>query len=210
MYSHNTTENTARITYYGITGVPNYALDGTKYGVPGDAEAMASQMRTDLALKSPVKIEITTNITSDSVRATVKLIGVSTVTQTNLKLRTAIIERLVKYATPPGSNGEREFADVMRKLLPDANGITIAGVTVGQTYTYYYSYPITSPWIWQDLAVVAWLQSDATKEIVQSNISIPTCVLETKDRLAEFLAYNQTYVKQMKIFNDNPSTIIFV
>ena len=45
MYSHNTTENTARITYYGITGVPNYALDGTKYGVPGDAEAMASQMR---------------------------------------------------------------------------------------------------------------------------------------------------------------------
>jgi len=207
MYSQNTTDNTARINYYGITGVPNYALDGTKYGVPGDAEAMASQMRNRLALKSPVKIEITTNITSDSVRATVKLIGISIVTQTNLVLRTAIIERLVKYATPPGNNGEREFPDVMRKLLPDANGISIAGVTVGQTYTYYYSYPVTSPWNWQDLAVVSWLQSDATKEIIQSNISIPTCVLETKDRLAEFIAYNQTYVKQMKIFNDNPSTI---
>lgn len=207
MYSSNTTDNTARINYYGITGVPNYTLDGTNYGVPGDPEAMASQMRARLDLQSPVKIEITTNITTDSVRATVNIIGVSPVNQTNLVLRTAIIERLVKYPKPPGSNGEKVFPDVMRKLLPDANGISVAGISIGQTYTYYFSYPVTSPWNWQDLAVVAWLQSDATKEIIQANINIPSCVLETKDPLAEFLANNQTYVKQMKIFNANPDTL---
>jgi hypothetical protein len=207
MYSHNTADNSARINYYGINGVPNYTIDGKLYGVPNDQEAMESQMYERLNLKSPVKILITPNITNDSVRATIKLIGLQPVNLTNLKLRIAVTERLVVYATPPGSNGEKTFPDVMRKMLPDANGYTVTTLNPGDTITYNISTPVITPWVWNELAVVAWLQSDATKEIVQSNISLPTYISETQDKLAEFLSPGETYIKNMSIANDNSSTL---
>jgi len=122
MYSLNTIDNTARIQYYSISGVPNYLMDGTNYGVPGDPVAMVGQMQQDLVNPSPVKILVEANIDADSVHTTVSLIGLQPVSQTNLRLRTAVIERMIVYTTPPGNNGEKVFPDVMRKLLPDANG----------------------------------------------------------------------------------------
>ncbi|HSD64131.1 MAG TPA: Omp28-related outer membrane protein [Ignavibacteriaceae bacterium] len=204
MYNANPTENTARIvTYYGINGVPNYLMDGTNYGVPSDPIGMVGQMNQDLGMNSPVKIRINSNIDADSVRATITLTAVSTVTQANLKFRIAVIERMIQYATPPGSNGEKVFPDVMRKMYPDPDGYTINSINAGDEFTYYVSYPVNAAWVWQDLAVVGWLQSDATKEVIQSNISIPTYSIESDSPLGEFLEKNQNYSKILKIKNDN-------
>jgi hypothetical protein len=207
MYSLNPGDNSARINYYGITGVPNYLIDGTDYGVPSSPEGMASQMTDRLALKSPVKIIVSANITSTNVDAVIKLIGITPVTQTNLKLRSSVIERWIHYATPPGSNGEKDFQDVMRKLLPDANGFTVSSINPGDTLTYNVNTPVNSAWNWQDLAVVAWLQSDNTKEIIQSNINLPTYIIESDDQLAEFIELNSTYTKTCRITNDNLQTL---
>jgi hypothetical protein len=204
MYNFNQTENTARIvTYYGINGVPNYLMDGTNYGVPSDPLGMVGQMNQDLMMDSPVKIKVTANIDADSVRATITLTGVSPVTQTNLKFRIAIIERMIQYTTPPGSNGETIFPDVMRKMYPDPDGYTVSSIDPGDVITYYVSYPVDAVWIWQDLAVVAWLQSDTNKEVIQSNISLPTYVIQSDTPLGEFLETNQNYSKLLKIINDN-------
>ena len=207
MYSLNTIDNTARIQYYGITGVPNYLMDGTNYGVPGDPLAMVGQMWQDLVNPSPVKILVEANIDADSVRTAVSLIGLQSVTQTNLHLRTAIIERMIVYAYPPGSNGEKVFPDVMRKLLPDANGISIASINPGDTLTYQLNFAVDPAWNWQDLAVVSWLQSDATKEVIQSNINLPTYIIETSDPTADLLDFNQTYSKNFWIYNDNTDSL---
>ena len=204
MYSLNPSENTARIvSYYGINGVPNYLMDGTNYGVPSDPLGMVGQMNQDLATDAPVKISVSANIDADSVRATITLTGVSPVTQTNLKFRIAIIERMIQYATPPGTNGETTFPDVMRKMYPDPNGYTVSSINPGDEITYYVSQAVNPAWNWQDLAVVGWLQSDATKEVIQSNISVPNYVIKSDAPLGEFLAPNQSSSKSLKIENDN-------
>lgn len=215
MYLLNPEENRNRIqNYYGIFSVPNYYMDGIDYGEPLDSLIMIDQMRYHLSMDSPVKIKVTADIDADSVRATLKLIGVSPVSQTQLKFRSAIIERMVQYSSPPGSNGETIFPDVFRKMLPDTNGYAIDNINPGEEITYYVSYPINPEWNWQDLAVVAWLQTDenwhipglfetVNNEIIQSNISIPTYIIQSDDPLAVFLSTNENYSKTLKIINDN-------
>jgi hypothetical protein len=207
MYDHNVVDNTARIDYYGINGVPNYLMDGVNYGVPSDQEAMASQMRANLANPSPVMLDIVSEIDADSVRATITLIGDATVDQSMLYLRTTIIERLIVYDSPPGSNGETEFPDVMRKMLPDATGISIPSISPGDTLTYQFSYPVHEEWVWEDLAVVSWLQSDATQEVLQSNIDLPTYVIDSSGPAAAGLNLNDEYTQDYSITNDNPDTL---
>jgi hypothetical protein len=215
MYLHNPAESRNRIrNYYGIFGVPNYYLDGFDYGEPLDSLAMLNQMNYLISKGSPVKIKIDADIDEDSVRASIKLIGVSPVLQTNLKLRAAVIERLVKYSSPPGNNGEKVFPDVMRKMLPDTNGYAINCINPGEELIYYVSCPVNNAWKWNDLAVVAWLQADenqpasfppstANNTVIQSNISIPTFIIESDKPLAEFLSLHQNVSKNLKIINDN-------
>ncbi len=207
MYNLNTTDNANRINYYGINGVPNYLIDGVNYGVPGDPDGMTTTMNERAASLSPVWIDVAGNITADSVRATVKIIGLAPVAQTNLSLRVAVIERWIHYASPPGSNGERDFPDVMRKLLPDGNGTAVASITPGDTLSYAFSYPVNAAWNWQDLAVVAWLQTNTSKEVIQSNISYPTYSIGSPDARGQFLTTSQSVTKNYSIHNDNSSSI---
>ncbi len=207
MYTHNTVDNQARINYYGINSVPNYTMDGLLSGVPGDPNYMRYQMISNLKDLSPVKIDIQTNIDADSVRAVIQLIGLQTVSETGLYLRTAIIEREIVYATPPGSNGEKDFRDVMRKMMPNAEGISIASINPGDTVIYIVSQPILSPWIWDKLAVVSWLQSNTTKNIIQANISLPTYIIESSETVADFLQPAQSYTRHYWIKNDNADSL---
>jgi hypothetical protein len=207
MYQLNISDNTARINYYSVSGVPNYMMDGVNYGVPGDPAAMATQMWQNLGNPSPVKIVVEDDIDADTVRANITLIGLAQVSQGMLHLRTAVIERKIEYASPPGTNGERVFPDVMRKLLPDANGILITSIDFGDTLSYQFKYPVGATWNWNDLAVVSWLQSDATTQVIQSSISLPTYIMESPDQTFDLLQLNQTYVKNYKIFNDNSDTL---
>lgn len=207
MYQLNIPDNTNRIQYYGINGVPNYLIDGVNHGVPGDPQAMASQMFADLAQEAPVKIKVTAQYGMDSVKTQIQLIGVAPVAQTQLKLRAAIIERLVEYTTPPGSNGEKEFQDVMRKMLPDGDGIAVTAINPGDTLNFSFAVETNSQWDYQDLAVVAWLQSDANKEVIQAGTDLPTYIVEAEGSMSEVIDFNQVYERRLFITNDNPQAI---
>lgn len=209
MYSLNQADNTSRIQYYSINGVPNYLMDGVNYGVPSDPGAMTAIMRE--RLQSPHLADITVGYDwSDSnvVKVDVTLIGRETVNQTGLTLYTAIIERRVVYATPPGTNGERDFPDVMRQMFPDHNGIPVSSLTAGDTLRYsfltYYDTIFTPPdWRNEDLAVVSWLQSNTTREVLQANISLPTYEIEYDGTPGELMEADHIYSKRHVIRNRN-------
>ncbi len=207
MYSLNTADNSARINYYSISGVPNYLIDGNNNGVPGDPGTMTEQMWDDLEVNAPVIINVKAQPDKDSVRADVTVIGVASFSQSDLYLRTAVIERMVVYDNPPGSNGETVFPDVMRKMVPDAQGVSVASINVGDTLHYSFSTAIDPAWNAGDLAVVAWLQSDNSREVIQSGISLPTYIIDSSAPRAEFLDYNQNLSRNMWIYNDNPDTL---
>ena len=84
MYAINPVDNDFRINdYYGIWFVADYFMDGIDYGEPLDSLVMIDEMLNQLSIGAPVKIKVAANIDADSVRATLKLIGVSTYCKLN-------------------------------------------------------------------------------------------------------------------------------
>jgi hypothetical protein len=206
MYGQGRVDNETRIHYYDIEKVPQYLLDGIPHEFPNDPNIMVSDLIQRLSQPAAAKIVIDSDITSERVKVTVSVIGYETVSQP-LFLRSAVIERMITYETPPGTNGETVFPAVMRKCLPNSSGFFISSINPGDSLVYEFDYTIKPVWNWQDLAVVSWLQSDESREIIQSNISIPTYIIESSDPSADVLDLNQIYEKNYWIHNDNPDSL---
>ncbi|MFH1195944.1 MAG: LamG-like jellyroll fold domain-containing protein [bacterium] len=203
MYDLNVEENSARISYYNVGYVPWAQLDGVFFGEPADMDLMKKLVLSYQANGSPVKISIDNNSSPTEINTSVTIEGIENVEANNLKLYVAVIERMVEYEQAPGSNGEKEFADVMRKYLPDTDGTAIPLRKSAEPLNFNFTFPINPEWNPDNLEIVAWIQSDETKEIFQSNISIPTYVIEADHPAAELLPQNQTVVRSYSITNEN-------
>ncbi len=207
MYSENTVDNGARINYYGINGVPTYVMDGVVKGVPSNPVQITNEMWNDISATSPLWINVNATVEGGTYNVTVSVIVGDDISATNLYLRTAVIERRVHYSSPPGTNGESDFNDVMRKLLPDATGEQLTGLTPGDTLTFSFTTEIQHAWNSSDLAAVAWVQNDNTKEIIQSNINIPTFVINSDGASAEIVSPNETITHNYFLANSNSDTV---
>lgn len=185
MHSDNPTEATNRVAYYGINGVPTVAINGA---IPPDntgnaydgAPALVDQTMIDGYLDDSTNVQITLthtlNLALDSVMITCDITNVGTTDIAAGKmLRVALIEEQINYATAPGTNGETEFNHVMRKMYPDDNGTSMGAITAGSTLSF--SFAEALPTYIRDVrevAVVAFVQDDANKEIMQAEVTVPS------------------------------------
>jgi hypothetical protein len=187
IYNAYKTVTDNRMTYYSVPFAPYGRLNGTGLGTgtaaSGSPGHIANLIQADIdaatTAGSPFKVTVTANYnaTGDSVYTTVKVDCIAAYSGTTMKLRIGMIEHLV-YATPPGTNGEKEFHNVVREMYPDANGTTIANAwTVGMTQTYTIGGLVKS-FVKKSSGpqMVAWLQDDASKAIPQAGVSaaLPT------------------------------------
>ncbi len=207
MYQSAKDDCVNRIHYYNINGVPNYVMDGKLEGVPASISAMQNQMEERLSIPSPLKLHVKAQFDDDSVKARITLIVVDTVKATKLFLRVAVTQRMVSYANPPGSNGEKDFGEVLRKMLPTAMGTGLNTLSVGDTLNFRFSTPVKNDWDSGDLGVVAWVQSDATKEILQSALHFPTTIITDPNPDITILTATQSSDVPYFIFNDTPDTV---
>ncbi len=196
-----------RIHYYNINGVPNYVMDGKLEGVPASISAMQSQMEKRLAIPSPLKLHVKANFTDDSVKIHITLVPVDTVRAAKLYLRVAITQRMVNYFNPPGTNGEKNFAEVLRQMLPSAMGTSLDSLNIGDTLAFDFSAAVKSDWDSGDLGVVAWVQSDANKEILQSAMHFPTTIIGNPNTGITFLQAGEITDVPYFIANDTPDTV---
>ena len=185
MYEHNTADVHNRIDYYGIDGVPTSVLDGEiiSGSYPGfdtandgwydGAPGGYSQEVIDNAYDVPASfdIDIAYTITPDGITVT----PTATCTQDvsgNLKFHIAIVENEIDFDTAPGSNGETVFYNVMKKMLPTAAGASMeSSYTVGDTYTTTQSWTFANVYDVNQLGVVAFIQNDDTKEVLQAGFN---------------------------------------
>lgn len=170
MYLSNVDENRDRIGYYAINSVPRYVIDGVLHGYGDEAGKRVDQVDARLAIDSPVKLNVTTEIVNDSLEVTITLVVYGDVTQENLKLRTGVIEQYKNYFSPPGSNGEFEFPHVFNKFIGGVDGIDVSGLNIGDSLTYELMEEINQEWNRDALSVVAFLQSNSSKAIVQAAV----------------------------------------
>ncbi|MBL7828646.1 MAG: Omp28-related outer membrane protein [Saprospiraceae bacterium] len=186
MNAQNPTEVDQRVTYYGVTGVPNGFVDGQ--GIVNDcgyyANAPACLNATEIdalyGTTSPVKIELTHSFTADFDSIIVNVAVTSATALTGqLRLHVAVVEEDIIFANQPGSNGELDFYQVMRKMLPSAAGTTTGDFTAGETKTYTLGWPVLYCYDLNQIGASAWLQNNTGKVVYNSAKSLPAGGFDT-------------------------------
>jgi hypothetical protein len=188
MYLQNSPDVDARVGYYAVSGVPHGTMDGAAIendcGYYTGAPFCADQTEIDdeYAITSPLNIVVTHSFNADyttiyihvDVTAGADLSG-------SLKLQTVVTEKEIDFLTPPGSNGEMEFFGVMKKMLPGATGTTTGDFASGETKSYDFEWDLSNIYNLNQLMVVAFVQDDATKYVIQSGKSDPNTGLPALD-----------------------------
>jgi hypothetical protein len=168
MNEQTQTDVAPRVTYYGVSGVPNLQQNGTLdvFPLTGYTPAMIQAAYNTL---TPVTIALshTLNATYDSVLINVAVTSDAAISG-NLRLRVAVVEDEIVFASAPGSNGEADFYQIMRKMLPNSAGTATGNFTAGETKSYSFAWKLAHFYDLNQMSVAAFLQNDGTKEVYQS------------------------------------------
>ena len=167
MNLHNPSEVASRVSYYSINAVPWSVGDGTWLG--NSSSVNQNLVNQWAAVESPIDMRMTyyLNDAQDTINVIVMGRATSAIESTHLRLQIAVIEKTMEYATAPGPNGERIFHNVMKKMLPNANGTSINAMQIGDYFAYKYSWALANVMDINELTAVAWLQDNDSKVILQ-------------------------------------------
>ena len=190
MYNQNPGEVDARRSYYGVTSAPYSQIDGNHFsGHPADWNM--GTINTRQAVMPPVDIEINAELLPGFEEVAVEVIVTATEDLSgSLVGQIAIVEEHIHFDSPPGSNGETDFYDVMKKMLPNANGTSIPNLLQGESFTINESWTLANVYDFFTLGVVAFVQNNSTKEILQAAKGKPTATADVALDAATFSVKN--------------------
>ncbi|MFH1120505.1 MAG: T9SS type A sorting domain-containing protein [Bacteroidota bacterium] len=174
MYNHNTVDAGARTSYYVVQSVPNSVLDGNYYnGHPNGWNI--NTVNTRYAVPSPFNLSINQQLSAgnDTLFVTMLIEATSDISGP-LSAFMTVIEKHIHFNTAPGSNGEKDFYNVMKKLLPSKTGISLPTPMVTGDYVILQSYwLLANVYSIPELSVVGFVQNPISKEVHQSaNLSL--------------------------------------
>ena len=168
MYLHNTTENGARTNYYGVNSVPHVVVDGNRFS-DNPANVNQNTINQLQAIQSPMELRLAYTVDGASNIITVNVMGRASVAiEGNLRLIVGVIEKEIHFNSAPGSNGERDFYNVMKKLLPSSTGQALGSLEAGDYFAYTFSWPLANIYDMSQLDAIAWVQNQNTKEVYQA------------------------------------------
>lgn len=180
----NPTEVATRVSYYGVTGVPDVIADGTTTGNPGTLPQALIDSRYGTSAPVLVEVEHTINdLTSMDVTVTITNEGTEAFEDAGDKLRVALVEEVITWPSPPGSTSLVDFESVMKTFFTGTAGIDVPEIAAGESWTMTWEgldIP-TTVYNYNELAVVAWVQNDATKAVHNSGYSSPQTLIGYAD-----------------------------
>lgn len=200
MNAQNKTDVATRVTYYDVQGVPDVSMDGGTTNSP--SYFTTTSITKEYGVASPFSLKVTQEInkSKDSIDIEVDIEGAKDFTTTGpFYLRVALIEKTIAFTKAPGSNGEKEFYNVMRKMYPSAKGTSLdLKWTKGQAKRVSFKVPIPT-YIYDkaQLGVIAFLQTDNDKVVQQAAKSIS---------IVTGIADNEAQVNAKMVVFPNPMT----
>ncbi len=173
---HNVPENNDRMNFYLSDlggGIPMMEFEGIKAtGTSANGTPTAGEIATmvDAALMDVpgFLIDITADFTSSIVPLTATLTAMEDVDLTGHTLYIALVQDFLEYEEAPGSEGETEFHWLFRDRVDTLP--TLGNMTSGQTATFNETVN-RGEWDLETLHVIAFVQNDATKTILQAGLS---------------------------------------
>lgn len=185
MNAANPTDVETRVDYYGVSGVPTLWVNGTIDASPDQVDGALVGSLTEMG--SPIKLYVSETVVGTQHTANIRVRSLANVPAGNYKLYAAVVERNVNYTNAPGSNGEKYFPNVFRKMLPNDAGDTFTAANAGQEVSFSYDYTAAANWNANELYVVAFVQEVDTKEVMNSGSS--------RDLQIDYVANNTPYVQ---------------
>ncbi|HRP02813.1 MAG TPA: choice-of-anchor D domain-containing protein [Candidatus Kapabacteria bacterium] len=222
MYDRNTTMYDARRNYYSVDGVPVARTNGKMHpasnnsyeGAPGNTQGLQQEIAKYTSGTSPISITPAFTLNGNTMKINVNVATTEAIS--NKVLRTAVVEAYHKYAkNQAGTNGETEFYYIVREMLPTQNGVNI-NIAAGASNDYSYTYDIHPSVHAPLMYVVAFVQDDASKEVLQAGASesptmsdiskmkdVPVQVSVDASQKHGFIETGKSSVRTMKVTNPN-------
>lgn len=165
-----TTDSDARNSYYGITGYPTAWFDGSYDNVVGGSHTSSMYstyepiVNTRITMDSDFTLDIFGDNDGDNYDITVRMQDVNSYSGTNLWLRFALTESDISYSW----QGQSEVNFVNRLMVGGSQGTDLSGYTLTNLTDIPLSFTFNSTWVDANCELVAFIQDDDTKEVLQS------------------------------------------
>jgi hypothetical protein len=184
---YTTAETVARRNFYDVNSIPRMEIDG---GWDQNANSFTTTLYND-ALSKPaftfLHATYEVDVTTKEVTVNVEGLPIQSYTAGTYKIHVAVIENLTTANVK--SNGETEFKQVAKKMMPSNSGTAVASLTALTPYTYSGSYTFNGNYRlpangqtaniinlatehsveeFSDLRVVVWIEDEANKEVLQA------------------------------------------
>ncbi len=175
----------SRVTYYGVTGVPDCSLSGGATASPNTA-VTSTTLAAKAAETTPYSVSISHTWGGANNNDITVTIDVTNTTAASIssadRIYVAMVEDHVTYASAPGSNGETDFYYVLRQFYDASNGTALSAATgngialpaIAASGTQSYSFTITNANIpnyisdLNQLNFVCFVQKDASRAVEQA------------------------------------------
>lgn len=179
IYNEYKTDADARRSYYAGNGsifAPCGRHDGLVIGGPNNPghAAYLSQTALDTQSAKNASFEVKVidfkwvNSNNDSISVVVEITAKAAYSGT-IHLQTALVQSL-HFTSAPGTNGEKDFENVVRKMYPSANGTALASSwTANQKDTIMFNVPIPAHVKVSDHGFIAsWIENRTEHKVVSN------------------------------------------
>lgn len=132
-YIYNPTDNNARRSFYSINAIPQGQMDGSiNIQTPYTNAGLTTMFNSRTNLLSPITVIVTDSTVGDSVLVRVRIYTEIMMSSANANVHISMQERHIQFTSPPGTNGETNFYDVMRRMNSNGTGQPVT-LNPGQT-----------------------------------------------------------------------------
>ena len=169
MNQHNPAEVASRVSYYSVSGVPDVVMDGNAYhGSPQGVTQ--SKINTEYAKTSPFELYINQQLSPANDSIYVTMLGKATETVSgSMVAQCVVIEKHIHFNSAPGTNGEKDFYSVMKKMLPSASGSALpTSFEPGEYFVLQFAWKLANVYDINELSVVGFVQNTQTKAVLQA------------------------------------------
>jgi hypothetical protein len=168
MNAYNKEEVDTRVRFYNVSGVPTMVLQGNAYS--GSPTGVSQDiMDRVIASSSPLRIAVNESSNGTQRTVTAKVSSLGQVATAGLRIRAAILESEISYASPPGSNGEKDFPNVFRNFLNTAEGEAFTPALIGESTELSWTYDLnTTDWDTTKISAVVWIQLEGSSQVVNA------------------------------------------
>ena len=169
-YLANSSECDVRMGYYNILFAPTTIVDGTLKPSSLDSNDVKAKVEQQLLQTPKFKIAVKDSISGSEyyIQIAVVVTDQSGLDFSKLILHTVITETDIEFTTPPGSNGETKFYDVMRKMLPDKDGESLSVLSTLNSKTFEKQFSLNPNWVQSNINTIVFIQNKDTKEVYQA------------------------------------------